>query len=179
MTQFVPFNTRFSISADAPAKVAKPAKVEEGGAPLSQLSQVSRQAIPETENAPPDRLSPTAERIAASVAAGAERESDPDGWLVLVLPDGRRHVVAPNVVSDLHSAGLMPKLPPKTPRSAYASTARPPSWSDTSDTPSAGDFCWACRSGRWWTAEPEAQGWACAVCHPPLVQTVRTVQTKR
>ena len=90
MTAFARFGTRFSISTAAPAKVAKAAKVDAGEAELSQLSQVSRQAIPEPKNPPHHPLMHPAARIAASIADGAEREDDPDGWLVLVLPDGRR-----------------------------------------------------------------------------------------
>lgn len=108
-----------------------------------------------------------ARRIAASIAAGAEREDDPDGWLLLVLPDGRRHVVAPHIVAALDAAGLLPELPPTVPRSTYASTARPPSWSDPRDEPREGDRCCVCKSERWWTSAPRPDGWTCSTCHPP------------
>ena len=90
MTAFARFVTRFSISTAAPAKVAKAAKVDEGGVELSQFSQVTRQAIPEPKNPPHHPLIRPAARIAKSLADGAEQEADPDGWLVLVLPYGRR-----------------------------------------------------------------------------------------
>ena len=167
MTAFARFGTRFSISTAAPAKVAKAAKVDAGEAELSQLSQVSRQAIPEPENPPHHPLMHPAARIAASIADGAEREDDPDGWLVLVLPDGRRHVAAPHIVAALDAARLLPDLPPAVARSKYAARARPPSWSEPDDGPREGDRCCLCGSGRWWTAAPKPDGWCCSTCHPP------------
>jgi hypothetical protein len=167
MIAFARFVTRFSISAATPAKVAKVAKVGAGEAGLSQLSQVSRGAIPETENPPPAGPVLTARRIAASIADGAEREDDPDGWLVLVRPDGRRHIVAPHTLAELDAAGLLPELPPAVPRSTYAARARPPSWSEPDDEPREGDRCCMCGSGRWWTATPVPDGWCCSTCHPP------------
>jgi hypothetical protein len=109
----------------------------------------------------------TARRIAETVAVGAEREDDPAGWLVLVLPDGRRHLVAPHIFAALRAAGHLPDLPSAAPRSASPRLARPPSWSDSGDTPCEGDLCSCCRSRRWWTAAPEPDGWCCYACHPP------------
>jgi hypothetical protein len=168
MTAFIPFKTRFSISTAAPAKVAEVAKAEPVEAELSQVSQLSRGAIPEAENpSPPAGLVRTAARIAASVADGAEREADPDGWLVLVLPDGRRHIAAPHIAAALDAAGLLPDLPPAMSRSTFAARARPPSWSDPADAPRESDRCCLCGSGRWWTAAPIPDGWCCSTCHPP------------
>lgn len=167
MTAFARFGTRFSFSDAAAAKVAKAAKVEPVEAELSQVSQVSRPAIPEAENPAHDPLMHPAARIAKSIADGAEREDDPLGWLVLVLPDGRRHVAAPHIVAALDAAGLLPDLPPAVARSRYAARARPPSWSEPDDEPREGDRCCLCGSGRWWTAAPTRDGWCCSTCHPP------------
>ena len=109
----------------------------------------------------------TARRIAETVAVGAEREDDPAGWLVLVLPDGRRHLAAPHIVGSLAASGLLPALPPAVARSAHGRSARPPSWWDAQDTPREGDRCSCCRSGSWWTAAAEPDGWCCSACHPP------------
>jgi hypothetical protein len=178
MTAFARFGTRFSISTAAPAKVAKSAKVDAGEAKLSQFSQVSQGAVPEPKNPSHHPLMHQGSRIAETLAARAEREADPDGWLVLVLPDGRRHVAAPHIVAALDAAGLLPDLPPAVSRSIYASTARPPAWSDDTDTPSEGDRCSCCGSGRWWTAQPAPDGWCCSTCHPPpLGRVVREVAT--
>lgn len=50
---------------------------------------------------------------------------------------------------------------------------RPPAWSDPSLIPPPGAWCSCCgrfdrKGGRWWTAAPEPDGWACVTCHPPL-----------
>lgn len=179
MTAFTRFSTRFSISPLAPAKVAKPAKVDAGAAKLSQLSQVSQPPVSKTKNPQaPSALALTAARIAASIAEGAEREDDADGWLVLVLQDGRRHIPAPHIVAALNAAGLLPDLPPARSRSGRASSARPPSWSDPQDRPRHGDRCCVCRLGRWWTAAPTPDGWCCATCHPPsLGRAVTNIET--
>jgi hypothetical protein len=139
-------------------------------AELSQLSQVSRRAIPETGNPQPPATALTAARLAASIAEGAEREDDADGWLVLVLPDGRRHIAAPHVVAALNATGLLPDLPPAQLHSGHAARARPPSWSNPQDRPRNGDRCCICRSGRWWTAAPIPDGWCCSTCHPPAAE---------
>lgn len=178
MTAFARFGTRFSISGAAPAKVAKVAKVEPTEAELSQVSQLSRQAIPEAENPPHHPLLHQSRRIAKSIADGAEREDDPDGWLALVLPGGRRHVAAPHIVAALDAAGLLPDLPPAVARSSFAARARPPSWSEPTDTPRAGDRCCTCGSCRWWTAAPTRDGWCCSTCHPPPPgRTIATTET--
>lgn len=175
MIAFARFGTRFSVSESTPAKVAK---VETVGAELSQLSRVSRQGKSKPENATSSPMALQAARIIDSIAEDARREDDPDGWLVLVLPDGRRHVVAPHIVDALGAAGLMPDLPPTVSRSTSASTARPPSWSDPTDAPLNGDHCCLCGSGRWWTAAPTQDGWCCSACHPPSPgRTVREVIT--
>ena len=178
MIAFARFGTRFSVSETTAAKVAKVAKVETVEAELSQLSQVSRVGKSKPQNGVANAMVFQAARIIDSIAEDARREDDPDGWLVLVLPDGRRHVVAPHIVAALDAAGLMPDLPPATPRSTYASTARPPSWSDPADAPIDGDHCCLCGLGRWWTAAPTQDGWCCSACHPPSPgRTVREVIT--
>lgn len=53
-------------------------------------------------------LARLARAIAAAVADGAEQEADPDGWLLLIRPSGRRLAVAPHVVAELTAAGLLP-----------------------------------------------------------------------
>jgi len=94
-------------------------------------------------------------------------------------PHRRRHVAAPHIVAALDAAGLLQDLPPAVSRSAYASTARPPAWSDYTDTPSEGDRCSCGRSGRWWTAQSAPDGWCCSMCHPPpLGRAVREAVTK-
>lgn len=116
-------------------------------------------------------------RLAQAIADGAEQEADPDGWLGLVLPDGRRRLVAPHIVAALDAAGLLPDLPPTVPRSASVPAARQPSWSDPKDTPREGERC-KCGGRWWWTASPEPDGWCCSTCHPPppglAVTTIET-----
>lgn len=178
MIAFTPFSTRFSLSTVAPAKVAKPAKVDAGPSEFSQLSQLSQPPVSETENPPNHPLLHQSQRIAASIADGADREDDPDGWLVLVLPDGRRHVAAPHIVAALDAAELLPDLPPAVMRCGYAARARPPSWSEPDDEPRKGDRCCLCGSGLWWTAAPRPDGWCCSTCHPPPSgQPIATTET--
>ncbi|WP_198370504.1 hypothetical protein [Roseomonas rosulenta] len=105
--------------------------------------------------------------IRAAIGDGAEREADPDGFLVLVRPDGARLVVTPGTVAELDAAGLLPPLPPALSRSTHAASARPACWSDPDDTPVEGDRC-RCGGRRWWTYAPKPDGWCCATCHPPV-----------
>ena len=197
MTAFARFGTRFSLPDAAPAKVAKPAKAEAGRGQLSQLSQVSQGRNSETENRLPavaDQQPPAhgayaaaadrsllvrlAARLANTLADGAELEADPDGWLVFVLPDGRRHLIAPGMVTALAEAGLLPELPPAVERSGHAAHARPPSWSDPEDKPLAADRCSCCRGARWWISARSPAGWTCSTCHPsPPGLAVSTIQT--
>lgn len=117
---------------------------------------------------PADRwLDKLSRHILAALADGAEREIDPDGWLLLIRPDGGRLVVAPHIVAELDAAGLLPALPREAARSTYAACARPPCWSDAEDTPKPGDRC-ACGGRRWWSERTGPPGWCCITCHPPL-----------
>lgn len=111
-------------------------------------------------------LAHIARRVAAALAVGAEREADPDGWLLLIRPAGERIVVAPHIVAELNAAGLLPALPDAVERSTYAARARPPEWWDGTDTPQAGDRC-RCGSMRFWTERDRRGGWRCSTCHPP------------
>ncbi len=127
---------------------------------------------------PADRwLDKLSRHILAALADGAEREIDPDGWLLLIRPDGDRLVVAPNLVAELDAAGLLPVLPDAVERSTYAERARPPEWWDGTDTPQPGDRC-RCGSRSFWTEADRQGGWRCLTCHPPppglAVQRVTT-----
>ena len=139
---------------------------------LSQLSQVSRPGNLKSESgapgAPPAEpwLTHIARRVAAALAAGAERETDPEGWLLLIRPDGDRMVIAPHIVAELDGAGLLPRLPAALERSTYAAWARPPEWWDGTDTPQPGDRC-RCGSRSFWTEADWRGGWRCTTCHPP------------
>jgi hypothetical protein len=55
-----------------------------------------------------------ARSIKSALADGAVRVADEDGW-VLIRPDGRRLVVAPETVAQLAAAGLLPALPGAVP----------------------------------------------------------------
>lgn len=124
-------------------------------------------------------LSDIARSIAEAVAAGADRDADPDGFLVLVRPAGERLVVRPATFAALDAAGLLPILPPALERSRHAATARPPCWSDPADLPVEGDRC-RCGGHRWWTSAPKPDGWCCVTCHPPVhlrPEAVRVVTT--
>jgi len=105
--------------------------------------------------------------IRTAVAEGAEREADPDGFLVLVRPDGGRLVVTPATLASLEAAGVLPPLPPAVGRSMHAASARPPCWSDPDDLPVEGDRC-RCGSMRFWTERGRRCGWLCSTCRPPL-----------
>jgi hypothetical protein len=107
-----------------------------------------------------------AEVVRAALADGAEREADPEGWLVLVRPDGRRSLTAPRVVTELDAAGLLPSLPDALQAVEAAVCARPPSWAEVEDAPRPGDRC-RCGGRRWWTEATEPRGWRCRTCHPP------------
>ncbi len=127
----------------------------------------------------PQRPPSIALSIADALADGADREADPDGFLVLIRPDGTRLVVSPGTVAALEAAGLLPPLPPALARSRHAATARPPCWSDPDDVPVEGDRC-RCSARRWWTYAPKPDGWCCVTCHPPLhlpAGAVRVVDT--
>jgi hypothetical protein len=118
--------------------------------------------------------------LRAALADGAEREADPEGWLVLVRPDGRRSATAPHIVAELAAAGLLPALPEAREAVEAALHARPPSWSAAEDVPRPGDRC-RCGGRRWWCEADEApRGWRCAACHPPChlpADAVRKAQT--
>ena len=123
--------------------------------PISRISRISRGAPCETENrAAADRwLLDIAKSIRAALSDGAEREADPEGWLLLVRPDGSRMVTAPPIVAELRAAGLLPDMEAGVARSVFASRARPPCWSDPNDRPVEGDRC-TCGGRRWWGPEP-------------------------
>ena len=148
---------------------------------LSQLSQVSRPGSLKSESGAPDAppaepwLAHIARRVAATLAAGAEREADSDGWLLLIRPDGDRIVVAPHIVAELDRAGLLPALPDAVERSTYAARARPAEWWDGTDTPQAGDRC-RCGAMRFWTERDRRGGWRCSTCHPPLHLAAEAVE---
>jgi hypothetical protein len=55
-------------------------------------------------------LASIARSVRAALADGAAPLVDEDGWLVLVRPDGRRTVVAPEIAARLAQAGLLPPL---------------------------------------------------------------------
>jgi hypothetical protein len=118
--------------------------------------------------------------LRAALADGAEREADPEGWLVLVRPDGRRSATAPHIVAELAAAGLLPTLPDARQTVEAALCARPPSWSAAEDIPRPGDRC-RCGGRRWWCEAGDApRGWRCAACHPPChlpPEAVRGAQT--
>lgn len=139
----------------------------ERAAALARLEGVGPVPAPAPAPPPPDHwLARLAGAIAAALADGAEREADPDGWLVLIRPEGDRLVVAPHIVAELDGAGLLPRLPEAVARSTYTATARPACWSDPHDVPAKGDRC-RCGGGRWWTSAPNPDGWCCSICHPP------------
>lgn len=139
---------------------------------LSQLSQVSRPGSLKSENGASATL-PAAEpwlvgiarRVAAALAAGAEREADEAGFLLLIRPEGARMVVAPHIVAELDAAGLLPVLPEAVETSTFAARARPSEWWDGTDTPQPGDRC-RCGSKRFWTERDQPGGWRCSTCHP-------------
>ncbi|MBR0682218.1 hypothetical protein GXW74_17135 [Roseomonas eburnea] len=117
--------------------------------------------------------------IAAALADGAEREADPDGWLRLIRPDGRRSVTAPHVAAQLSAAGLLPPLPEARETVEAAACARPTAWCEIEDEPREGDRC-GCGSRLWWVEPQALTGWACATCHPPEhlpAEAVRLVRT--
>jgi hypothetical protein len=151
--------------------------------PISRISGISRGAPFETEKpaAPDDRwwLADIARSIRAALADGADRDADPDGYLVLVRPEGERLVVTPATFASLDAAGLLPALPPALAPSRNAATARPPCWSDPDDLPVEGDRC-RCGGHRWWTYAPKPDGWCCVTCRPPVhlrAEAVREVTT--
>jgi len=53
----------------------------------------------------------------------------------------------------------------------------PPSWSESSISPTAGARCWCCSGASWWRRDG-SPGWCCSTCHPAppgaLVHEVRT-----
>ncbi|WP_137126582.1 hypothetical protein [Roseomonas sp. HF4] len=119
--------------------------------------------------------------IGRAVAAGAEREADAEGWLLLIRPEGDRLVVAPHIVAELDGAGLLPRLPAAVERSTYAARARPPEWWNRDDEPQAGDRC-RCGGRSFWTERDRPGGWRCSTCHPPLhlgIDHVLVVTTER
>ena len=138
--------------------------------PISRISGISRAAPGKIENARAARrdgwLTDISRAVVSAVEDGAEREADPDGFLLLVRPDGARLVVTPGAVVALDAAGLLPPLPPALARSTHAATARPSCWSDPENPPTEGDRC-ACGTRRWWTYTPKPDGWCCVTCHPP------------
>lgn len=103
--------------------------------------------------------------IRTAVADGAEREADPDGFLVLLRRDGARLVVTPGTFAALDAEGFLPALPTALARSRHAASARPACWSDPDDLPVEGDRC-RCGGRRWWTYAPKPDGWCCVTCHP-------------
>lgn len=42
----------------------------------------------------------------------------------------------------------------------------PPSWADTTITPTAGARCRGCGGKDWWREATGPRGWRCAACHP-------------
>lgn len=140
---------------------------------LSQLSQVSRPGSLKSESGAPDAppaepwLAHIARRVAAALAAGAEREAASDGWLLLIRPDGDRLAIKPHIVAELNAAGLLPVLPEPVDQSTYSARARPAEWWDGTDEPKPGDRC-RCRGGRFWTERDRRGGWRCWNCHPPM-----------
>jgi hypothetical protein len=111
-------------------------------------------------------LGGAAAALRAALADGAEREAHPEGWLILVRPDGRRSVMPPGTVAQLAEAGLLPALPEARKTVEVARCARPPSWSETEDAPEPGDRC-VCGGRRWWCDAEAPRGWWCWGCHPP------------
>ncbi len=79
-----------------------------GAGPLGAAASGARPARPGAGDA---WLGGIAAGVRAALADGAEREADPDGWLILVRPDGRRSLMAPGTVAGLAEAGLLPALP--------------------------------------------------------------------
>lgn len=152
--------------------VATVATVATGSGQVCSARAASAAGNPEPESPAPGAapaepwLVGIARSIAAALAAGAEREADPEGWAVFVRPDGDRLAVAPRIVAELDRAGLLPVLPEPVACSAYAACARPPEWWDATDEPRPGDRC-RCGSGRFWTEPGGRGGWRCATCHPP------------
>jgi hypothetical protein len=141
--------------------------------------EVAHRAPPDPDPPAEWWLADIARSITEAVAAGADRDADQEGFLVLVRPEGERLVVTPGTVAALDAAGLLPPLPPAMERSRHAATARPPCWSDPADLPVKGDRC-RCGGRRWWTYSPKPDGWCCAACRPPMhlrPETVRAVVT--
>jgi hypothetical protein len=134
-----------------------------GAGPLGAAASVARAARPEAGDA---WLGGIAAAVRAALADGAEREADPDGWLILVRPDGRRSLTAPRTVAELAAAGLLPVLPEALETLEAARCARPPSWSEAEDVPLPGDRC-RCGGRRWWCEAEAPRGWRCWTCHPP------------
>ena len=120
---------------------------------------------------------PLASSVRMALADGAERELDPDGWLVLVRPDGRRLVLAPHAVVELERSGRLPPLPEPVDRAVGSACARPPSWSEVEDAPEPGDRC-VCGGRRWWRHAQSPQGWWCAACRPVLHPRGGTVEVE-
>ncbi len=50
-----------------------------------------------------------------------------------------------------------------------AALQHPPSWPGADNVPSPGCWCSCCRGWRWWRDRaPNASGWCCWTCHPPV-----------
>ncbi len=148
-----------------------------GAGPLGAAASGARPARPGAGDA---WLGGIAAGVRAALADGAEREADPDGWLILVRPDGRRSLMAPGTVAGLAEAGLLPALPDARETVGAARCARPPSWSESEDVPLLGDRC-CCGGRRWWCEAGDAPwSWRCARCYPPShlpADAVREVRT--
>lgn len=147
---------------------------------LSQLSPVSQPGTskPETvASAAPSAdgwLRDIAVSIGKAMHAGAEREAEPEGWLLLIRPDGSRMVATPRIVAELAAAGLLPDMAAGVARSHFAARARPACWSDPNDRPVEGDRC-TCGGRRWWGVRKAPDGWCCVTCRPPLHLTADAV----
>ena len=151
--------------ASAPGSAGTAPSTADDGAAIAQSGAVEQD------------LSPAAASIQSALADGAERELEPEGWLVLVRPDGRRLVLAPRAVAKLERSGHLPFLPEPAERAAGAACARPPSWSEVEDAPEHGDRC-VCGGNQWWRHARPPHGWWCAECHPLLHTKGGTVKVE-
>lgn len=166
---FDPWAALARIRAEAKAQPGPPRREGAPEVGLGELAALGGGHPAKSISTPPAEhwLVSIGRAIAAAIAAGAEREADEGGFIVLIRPDGDRLAVAPHIVAELDAAGLLPVLPEPVGQSTFAARARPPEWWDGTDTPQAGDRC-RCGSRRFWTERARPGGWRCSTCHPAL-----------
>ena len=95
-----------------------PAKLTEAGA--GRLGGLDGLGVPPAADG---YLADIAVSIRAALADGADREADPDGFLILIRPDGTRLVVTPGTAEALEAAGFLPPLPPALGKRALMAAA--------------------------------------------------------